>query len=77
MALKDALKTPPKSRRMNVIETWRDKLDVETRTLFDAAVRDPEWTTAALLRVVRDDGFELTHQTLARYRDRVLRGVIA
>ncbi|WP_144795714.1 hypothetical protein [Microbacterium paludicola] len=75
MALMDALKTPPADqRRMNVIEAWRAKLDSETRSAFDAAVLNvDEWTPAALVRVLADHGFEVTHQTVVRYRQRAIR----
>ena len=76
MALKDALKAPPSQKQMNVIAKWREKQDAETRDLFDAAIENTdEWTTAALQRVLCDNGFEITHQTVARYRDRALRSV--
>ncbi|MDY0828572.1 hypothetical protein SK224_05460 [Microbacterium sp. BG28] len=73
MALKDKLAAPPASRRLNVVETWRDGLDDATRVAFDAAVLDHAWTTTALHAVLLEDGFELGRETLARYRARKMR----
>lgn len=73
MALKDKLAAPPASKRMNVIDTWRDGLDDSTRAAFDAAVVDRNWTTSALHSVLLEEGFELARDTLTRYRGRKLR----
>lgn len=76
MALKDALKTPPPARTgfRSKIDVWRDALDPSDRAAWDAAVRNPEWTTAALTNVVNaEGGLKVSDAALRDWRKRTLR----
>jgi hypothetical protein len=75
MALKDALKTPPKTRTgyRSRIDIWREALDDDDRKAFDAAVRNPEWTTSALVNVVNAEGLKVADATFRDWRKRTLR----
>ena len=78
MALKDALKAGPVRReRPQVMRIWRDSLDAETRDAFDAAVENPEWSTAALHRLLQENGAVFSRDTVSRYREAVLGGRVA
>ncbi|OJU41808.1 MAG: hypothetical protein BGN97_03645 [Microbacterium sp. 69-10] len=73
MALKDVLKTPPASTTgyRSRIEVWRDGLDDADRKAFDAAVRNPQWTGAALARVVKAEGLNIGESAMRDYRAKV------
>lgn len=76
MALRDALKTPPPTRTGNrsKIDIWREALDDADRKAFDAAVHNPEWTTAALTNVVNaEGGLKVSDAALREWRKRTLR----
>ncbi|CAN7265863.1 hypothetical protein LJR186_001211 [Microbacterium foliorum] len=75
MALKDALKTPPKSHTgyRSRIDEWRDGLDDADRKAFDAAVRDNAWTTSALVNVVNAEGLTISDGAFREWRKRTLR----
>jgi hypothetical protein len=61
MALKDLLAEPPKTRHgfKSKDDTWREGLNEADRAAFDAAVRNPEWTHAALRRVIASEGCDI------------------
>lgn len=75
MALKDALKTPPKTRTgfRSKVDVWREALDDADRKAFDAAVKNPEWTTSALVAVVTTEGLEISDAAFRDWRKRTLR----
>ncbi len=75
MALKDALKTPPKTQTgfRSRIDVWRDGLDEADRKAFDAAVRDEAWTTSALVNVVNAEGLTISDAAFRDWRKRTLR----
>lgn len=76
MALKDALRTPPKTRTgyRSRVDVWREALDDADRRAFDAAVKNPEWTTAALVNVVNaEGGLKVADATFREWRKRALR----
>jgi hypothetical protein len=75
MALKDALKTPPPVRTgfRSKIDIWREALEPADRKAFDAAVRNPEWTTTALTNVVNGEGLTISDAALRDWRKRILR----
>lgn len=75
MALKDALKTPPKTQTgyRSRIDVWREELDADDRNAFDAAVRNTAWTTSALVNVVNEDGLKISDAAFRDWRKRVLR----
>lgn len=74
MALKDALKTPPKGRvYRSRVDVWREALDESDRRAFDKAAADPEWSTAALLDVVRPAGLDVQESALRLWRRRRVR----
>lgn len=75
MALKDALKTPPRvvTGYRSRIDEWRDALEEGDRKAFDAAVRNPEWTTSALVNVVSAEGLQISDGAFRDWRKRTLR----
>lgn len=76
MALKDALKTPPPVRTgfRSKIDVWREALDEGDRKAWDAAVRNPAWTTSALVNVVNaEGGLKISDAALRDWRKRTLR----
>ncbi len=76
MALKDALKTPPARRAAGYrsrVDVWRDSLDDADRKALDAAVRNPDWTNAALHEVVTAEGVEIGESSFRDWRRRQLR----
>ena len=75
MALKDALKTPPKTRTgyRSRIDEWREALDESDRRAFDASVRNPAWMTSALTNVVNGEGLEISEGAFRDWRKRILR----
>ena len=76
MALKDALKTPPARRATGYrsrVDVWRDSLDDADRKALDAAVRNPDWTNAALHEVVMAAGVEIGESSFRDWRRRQLR----
>lgn len=76
MALKDALKTPPQTRTgyRSRIDIWREALEPADRKAFDAAVRNPDWTTTALTNVVNaEGGLKISDAAFRAWRRRVLR----
>lgn len=76
MALKDALKTPPPTRTgyRSKIDVWREGLDPADRKAFDAAIQNPEWTTAALTNVVNaEGGLKVSDAAMRDWRKRVRR----
>lgn len=75
MALKDLLKTPPKTRTgyRSKVDVWRDELDEADRKAFDAAVKNPEWTSSALTAVANTEGLEIGDGSFRDWRKRFLR----
>ncbi|MDR6868470.1 hypothetical protein J2Y69_003086 [Microbacterium resistens] len=73
MALKDVLKTPPVSPTgyRSRIDVWRDGLDDADRRAFDAALRNPEWTSTALARTLKPEGLDIGDSALRAYRQKV------
>jgi len=73
MALKDVLKTPPPSATgyKSRIEIWRDKLDDGDRKAFDAAVRNEDWSSAALARTLKPEGLDVSQSSMRDYRRKV------
>ncbi|WP_336647542.1 hypothetical protein [Microbacterium sp. MMO-10] len=73
MALKDVLKSPPsaKSGYRSRVEIWRDGLDDSDRKAFDAAVKNPEWSSAALARTLKPEGLEIGESAMRDYRRKV------
>lgn len=76
MALKDALKTPPPAKSTGYrskLDVWRESLDEADRKALDAAIRNPEWTNAALHEVVTGEGVEIGESSFRDWRKRHLR----
>lgn len=73
MALKDVLKTPPTSATgyRSRIDVWRDGLDDGDRKAFDAALRNPDWNSAALARALKPEGLTISDAAMRDYRRRV------
>ena len=53
-----------------------DEMSEADRVAFVAAAKNPEWSTAALLRVLQDEGVQVGKETLSAYRKRVSRDAI-
>lgn len=76
MALKDALKSPPPSKSTGYrsrLDIWRDSLDAADRKALDEAVRNPDWSNAALHEVVTAEGVEIGESSFRDWRKRMLR----
>ncbi len=78
MALKDLLKTPPRTRTgyRSRIDVWRESLDDADLKAFDAAVKNPEWTTSALVTVVNAEGLQISDAAFRDWRKRTLREAV-
>jgi hypothetical protein len=76
MALKDLLKMPPPAKVTGYrsrVDIWRDSLDETDRKALDAAVRNPDWTNAALHEVVTAEGVDIGESSFRDWRKRQLR----
>lgn len=65
----DALKPVYKPR----FEQYVDSLPEKDKTALLAAANDPAWSTAALLRVLQDDGVSVGKEALGSWRRNVSR----
>lgn len=76
MALKDALKTPPARKVAGYrsrVDVWRDSLSDADRAALDDAVRNPDWSNAALHEVVTGEGVDIGESAFRDWRKRQLR----
>lgn len=71
MALRDMLAAPPVRETPSKVALWRDTLDAEDRSAFDAAVRNPAWTNTGLARMLTAAGFKVDESSIRRYRERL------
>lgn len=71
MALKDVLATPPAPKYRDKVGDWRAKLSPADRAAFDAAVKDPAWTSGALARVLATQGLKISDNGIRGYRQRL------
>ena len=55
-------------------EQYIDSLPAEDREALIAAANDPAWSSAALIRVLQDDGVAVGKDTFNTWRRRVTRG---
>jgi len=75
MSLKERLSVRPvvKPKFEQVI----DGLPEEERVALLAAAADPAWSTAALIRVLSDEGIQVSKETLGPWRNRVRSGDVS
>lgn len=65
MSLKDDLVLV---ERKSAFETLFEQLDKEDRDALQNAFNDPDWSNAALVRVLNDNGFRVSKDTISKHR---------
>lgn len=71
MALKDLLAEPPAREAPSKVASWRETLDAADRDAFDAAIKNPAWTSTGLARMLTSAGFKVDESSIRRYRERI------
>lgn len=61
--------TPPNKNNQCLIGKLYDGLDGEDQKIFDQALKDPRWSSAALTRALQDRGMDLGETALRKHRD--------
>jgi hypothetical protein len=66
LSLTEKLAAPPKQQ--SKFEAWMETLSDEDSDALYAALNNQAWSTAALIRVIREEGFNVGKDTLQQWR---------